>query len=54
MKAPIKITSDMKLCPRCNQPVHMDDLAMINKEGYWHKDCTIRSQWDEFITEVEG
>lgn len=29
------------LCPKCNKPVHIDDVGMINKDGIWHRDCAI-------------
>ena len=26
-------------CARCGKKIHVDDLALINKKGMWHKKC---------------
>jgi hypothetical protein len=39
MKKPNKITKNMVLCAKCKKPIHIDDLALISKEGMYHKKC---------------
>jgi len=29
------------ICPKCNNPVHVNDLGAISKKGVYHKTCTI-------------
>lgn len=37
MKLPKRKTKEMVLCVECKRPIHIDDLAMITKEGMWGK-----------------
>ncbi len=57
MKKPKRKTKDMVLCVECKKPIHIDDLAMITKEGMYHKGCCFRVLWqrpDGFLLGFEG
>ncbi len=36
MKEPTKINPEHVLCPSCNKPIHIDEFAMVTKEGLYH------------------
>ena len=42
MKQPKRKTKEMVLCVECKKPIHIDDLAMITKDGMYHKDCAFK------------
>ena len=42
MKQPKRKTKEMILCVECKKPIHIDDLAMVTKEGMYHKSCTFK------------
>jgi hypothetical protein len=42
MKKPKRRTKEMVLCPECKKPVHIDDWAMTDKRGFWHRQCIFK------------
>lgn len=56
MKTPKRITKEMVLCAECKKPIHIDDLALISKEGMFHKECCFKIFYqnpDGFLTGEE-
>ena len=35
----VKTEQKKVLCPGCNKPIHIEDLAMVDERGFWHSDC---------------
>ena len=49
-------TKDMVLCAYCKKPIHIDDLALISKEGMFHKECCFKILYQDssgFLTGAE-
>lgn len=42
MIKPKRRTKEMILCADCKKPIHIDDLALISKEGMFHKECCFK------------
>ena len=39
MKQPKRTKPEMAKCPECKRAVHIDDLGMVDKNGFLHKNC---------------
>ncbi len=49
MKKPKRTKPEHVRCPECKKPVHIDDLGMIDKRGFWHKECIFKIYYQDLL-----